>query len=171
MSKWDHTPEGLVFGTVREALDNAVPGDVAPVGTQKGDIDMSILKGIIAGALASVSAQSVAFISSEDMGPDLLNSDWEPKTASGAEWSKDLNDYDILANAIAACYYGHIEATNGGSIDLSTEPTAENPFIYSYVVQVRIYEWPSADMSYLITVHLEGDGGPPTDFYFVRNDD
>lgn len=175
---------GLVWGTVREALDAAVPPDVAPVGvggplpegqfTQNlpkgGDFDMAILKGIVAGALASVSAQKVAYISSEDMGSNLLNSDWEPKSASGAEMSKNLDDYDNLPDAIAACYYGHIEATNGGSIDLSTEPTAENPYIYSYIVQVRIYKWPSADMSYMITVHLEGEGGPPTDFYFVRND-
>lgn len=174
----------LIWGTVREALDMAVPADVAPVGCTMedpsvgtpifpmrygADIDMAIFKGIVAGALASVSAQKVAYISSEDMGSNLLNSDWEPKSASGAEMSKNLDDYDSLPDAIAACYYGHIEATNGGSIDLSTEPGDDFPFIYSYIVQVRIYKWPSADMSYMITVHLEGEGGPPTDFYFVRN--
>lgn len=161
-------PAELVFGTVREALDNTVPADVAPVEAefQKGEfaradaiIDMAIFKGIVAGALAGVSAKSVAHLMSDCMTAEVLNTDWEPEG-----WSTDLDLYESLPDAVAACYRGHIPPTNRMEIDLSTDT-------FGFKVQVEIWKWPSADFEHLISVYLESEGGPPTSFYFVRNDD
>lgn len=167
-------PAELVFGTVREALDNTVPADVAPVGAYVphenlpegsivapggADIDMAIFKGIVAGALAGVSAKSVAHLMSDCMTAEVLNTDWEP-----AGWSTDLDLYESLPDAVAACYRGHIPPTNKMEIDLSTDT-------FGFKVQVEIWKWPSADFEHLISVYLESEGGPPTSFYFVRNDD
>lgn len=171
-AKWDPlTDDWLKFVPLQQAIDAAIPQDVANLGAESSmiqsfpedhrnlDVGMVFLKGIMYGALASLGAREVFYVCTDDIPFDLYGA--EPGTYPEDSYAAKLVDLY------------HDSAQHDSWYRISHEQNeGEHVCGYDYNVSIyrKIFVTSDSHWVHLVWIQMEAEGGPPGDWFFVKGD-
>lgn len=172
-----------------------VPPDIADLFASEGDHHrnfeggLTFYKGIVAGALLSLGAREIHYVSSDDAGPEFMDFDltqeiWDSLDPDHPTYLGLTLDHEVeptYPQIIAAHYYGFVKDVIRHDLAMSW-PAADGVYTNTYDVSVQhtpfAFFWDEKDelnsrervpkrLTILVT-RIQAEGGPPSDIFIFE---